>query len=351
MRITPADRTTNCADANAISLVIGVFCRLLRKESPSMAGLFEELKRRNVFRVGVAYIVVAWLILQFTDLVLENINAPEWVMQIIMLVLVVGLPVALIFAWAFEMTPEGVKREKDIDRSKSHTPRTGKKLDRLIIAVLVLALAVVGVERVSFAGSSETDVISEQVLAAEKSIAVLPFADLSQNQDQEWFADGLAEEILNALTRTPDLLVSSRTSAFAYKGTTKDVPTIASCEKAIEDDPTFSAAYAGAASFWMGQMVRTWTTSDGTDLTPPQMLDAFRRQIDKAIESATNEDDRTFLRAEQATVEMRLKTAIKLYEDYLQNRPNELTAWQSLLLAAELGLRQARDFRGSSVPS
>ena len=106
-----------------------------------MAGLVQELKRRNVFRVGVAYIVVAWLILQFTDLVLENVSAPEWVMQVFMLGLAIGLPIAVFFAWAFELTPEGLKTTKEVDRSESVTHNTGRKLDRMIIAVLIVAVA------------------------------------------------------------------------------------------------------------------------------------------------------------------------------------------------------------------
>lgn len=101
---------------------------------------FEELKRRNVFRIGVAYLVTAWLLLQVVDLVLENINAPDWIMQVFMLALAVGFPVALVIAWAFELTPEGIKKEREVDRSTSISPATGRKLDRTIIAVLVLAL-------------------------------------------------------------------------------------------------------------------------------------------------------------------------------------------------------------------
>ena len=101
---------------------------------------FDELKRRNVFRVGIAYAVSAWVLLQIVDLVLENITAPEWVMQVFMLALAIGFPLAVFFAWAFEMTPEGVKRESQVDRSQSITPNTGRKLDRSIIIVLVLAV-------------------------------------------------------------------------------------------------------------------------------------------------------------------------------------------------------------------
>ncbi len=100
--------------------------------------IFAELKRRNVFRVGIAYAVVSWLIMQVADVVLDNIVAPDWVFKAIMLVLALGFPLALIFAWAFEMTPEGIKKEKDVDRSQSITPRTGRKLDFVIIGVLAV---------------------------------------------------------------------------------------------------------------------------------------------------------------------------------------------------------------------
>jgi len=101
---------------------------------------FEELKRRNVFRVGIAYVISAWILMQFVDLVLENVNAPDWVMQVFMLALAICFPLAIFFAWAFEMTPEGIKKEKDVDRTQSITSKTGRKLDRSIIAVMALAL-------------------------------------------------------------------------------------------------------------------------------------------------------------------------------------------------------------------
>ena len=91
---------------------------------------FTELKRRNVFRVGIAYLVVAWLVMQVTDVVINNIGAPGWVFQVILLVLGIGFPVVLIFAWAFELTPDGIKKEKDVDRSQSIRAETGHKLHR-----------------------------------------------------------------------------------------------------------------------------------------------------------------------------------------------------------------------------
>ncbi len=180
-----------------------------------MGQLFEELKRRNVFRVGIAYVVAAWLILQVIDLVLDAVPAPAWVMQVFLLAAAVGLPIALLFAWAFEMTPEGVVREKDVDRSVSITHRTGRKLDYIIIAVLISAVGLLLVDKFVLQESADVSVV-------DKSVAVLPFVAMSSGPDDEYFADGLTEEILNALAQLPELLVSARTSAFYFKG--KDIP-------------------------------------------------------------------------------------------------------------------------------
>jgi TolB-like protein/Tfp pilus assembly protein PilF len=198
---------------------------------------FDELKRRNVFRVGAAYIVASWVLAQVVDLVLAYVKAPDWVMLVFMLFVAVGFIAAIIIAWAFEMTPEGIKREGDVDRTQSVVVDTGRKLDRIIIGFLAVAVLLLLTDRYMRPTADEvTPSAAEQSVSAEtssavatpaKSIAVLPFADLSQAQDQEWFADGLAEEILNALAKTPDLQVSSRTSTFRYKGSTLDIPEIA----------------------------------------------------------------------------------------------------------------------------
>jgi TolB-like protein len=201
---------------------------------------FGELKRRNVFRVGVAYLLAAWVLLQIVDFVLDAISAPNWVVQVFILAAAVGLPVVLIFSWVFEMTPEGVKREREIDRSQSITPNTGRKLDRVIILFLVAAVALlladrfIGAERVTTETAAATPAAehfeetvggrhaAESVVNSEKSVAVLPFLSLSSGQDDEYFADGLTEEILNSLAQLPELLVTARTSSFHFKG--RDVP-------------------------------------------------------------------------------------------------------------------------------
>jgi TolB-like protein/Tfp pilus assembly protein PilF len=180
--------------------------------------LFAELKRRNVFRVGIAYIVLAWLLLQVGDTLAPALRLPDWINSALAFFLILGFPLAIFFAWAFELTPEGLKLEKNVEREESITPITGRKLDRTIIVLLVAAVAY-------FAWHSQTahndvDEVVETV-AGQESIAVLPFENMSSDEEQEYFSDGLTEELLNLLARIPELKVTSRTSAFFYKG--KDV--------------------------------------------------------------------------------------------------------------------------------
>jgi len=186
-----------------------------------MPQLFDELKRRNVFRVGVTYTVIAWVIAQVFDLVVDNFGAPDWVMKVMLTILIAGLPVALVLAWAFELTPEGVKKTADVPVSQSVTPRTGQTLNRITTIALILVLAFVAWDKLG------PDSAPQENVVVEKSVAVLPFADLSQTQDQEWFADGLTEEILNALARLPELKVTARTSSFEFKNTNMDIGDIA----------------------------------------------------------------------------------------------------------------------------
>src|SRR5210317_2193666 len=155
--------------------------------------LFNELKRRNVFKVAIAYIVVAWFVLQVADVVLNNITAPGWVFKVLMLFVGIGFPFAVIFAWAFEMTPEGLKRESEVDRSQSITPETGKKLNMVITGILVLALGYFAYDKFVFSAgrdaaiaeatkqavTDEVAVDQQAEMEIDKSIAVLPFADMS----------------------------------------------------------------------------------------------------------------------------------------------------------------------------
>jgi TolB-like protein len=194
---------------------------------------FAELKRRNVVRVGVAYIVIGWLLAQVGEFAFENFGAPGWVLKTFIVVILLGLPLALFFAWAFELTPEGLKREKDVDRSQSITQLTGRKLDFFIIGALVLALGYfvwerqAMVDQVDSVPRTAAPQAEQTVAPGKRSIAVLPFVAMTASQDDEFFADGLSEEILNVLARIEGLKVAGRTSAFYYKGKNEDLRTIA----------------------------------------------------------------------------------------------------------------------------
>ncbi|TDJ31379.1 MAG: tetratricopeptide repeat protein [Gammaproteobacteria bacterium] len=204
-----------------------------------MASLFEELKRRNVLRVVVLYIVVGWLLIQVADVLFPAMELPNWTIRLVFAMLLIGFPAAIIFSWAFEITPEGVKREKDVDRSKSVTHHTGRKLDYITIGVVIAAVALAFADRLT----REPQVVAESVVQAETaqpvetssgrpessetSIAVLPFVNMSDDASNEYFSDGISEELLNLLVRVEGLRVPSRTSSFAFKGTNTDLPTIA----------------------------------------------------------------------------------------------------------------------------
>ena len=193
--------------------------------------LIQELKRRNVIRVGVLYLVAAWLLLQITDVLSSLLPVGESAGPLVILLLALGFFPGLIFAWVYEMTPEGLKRAVDIDRSQSMTPDTGKKINTLIVVLLVLAIAGLVVDRLIpespvDVGVAAVDPVGAPLPADDRSIAVLPFADLSKDQDQQYFTDGLSGELLNLLVRVDELRVASRTSSFAYRGSTLSIPEI-----------------------------------------------------------------------------------------------------------------------------
>ena len=199
---------------------------------------FSELKRRNVFRAGAAYLVVAWGLLQAVAFVLDMTSAPKWILQVFVLAATVGLPAVLVFSWAFEMTPEGVKRESEIDRTQSVARQTGRKLSVVIVVFLLLAVALLLAGRFMGADRTPAETVSavepaggrkaaSESVSTENSIAVLPFRDMSAAGDQAYFGEGIAEELLDALVKLDGLKVASRTSTFSLMEKNLDVPTIA----------------------------------------------------------------------------------------------------------------------------
>ncbi len=204
--------------------------------------LIAELKRRNVIRMAGLYLVGAWLLTQVAGTVLPMFGAPEWIARSVVVLLAIGFVPALAFAWAFEMTPDGLKRDAEVDPSASIAPQTARRMNRLIVAVLVLAVTFFGFDRLVLAPRRDAALVvattqSVQAAAAtaaapvvdQRSIAVLPFVNMSEDKDNEFFSDGISEELLNALVRVDGLGVASRTSSFAFKG--KDLAASAIAEQ------------------------------------------------------------------------------------------------------------------------
>jgi TolB-like protein len=199
---------------------------------------FEELKRRNVFRVAIAYVILSWLMAQVAELLLETFGSPDWVLKTLLVLFLVGFPFALFFAWAFEMTPEGIKKEKDVDRSQSITPQTGHKLNRTIIFVLVIALGYIAWDKFAYSPTPEVvqtqtvventnQATPESSLPIDKSIAVLPFDNRSSQEDDEFFTTGIHDDLLTQLAQISSLRVISRTSVVQFKNTSKSIREIA----------------------------------------------------------------------------------------------------------------------------
>jgi TolB-like protein len=178
-------------------------------------GFFQELKRRNVVRVAAAYAVVAWLLIEVSDTIFPRLGFPDWTVTFIIVLVALGFPLALFLSWAYELTPEGVKRTEEVPVEASVTRLTGRRLDFAIIGVMALAIGWLSWEQFGPGGE-----------AREASIAVLPFVDMSADGDQEYFGDGLSEEILNLLAGIRELKVSGRTSSFSFKGTNVSIPEI-----------------------------------------------------------------------------------------------------------------------------
>jgi TolB-like protein/tetratricopeptide (TPR) repeat protein len=193
--------------------------------------LLAELRRRNVFRVGIFYAVAGWILLQVGDLLFGALGVPPWGLRLLLGLLVLGFPLALVFAWAYELTPEGLKREHEVDRNASITARTGTKLNVLIAVLLVIAIGLMLADRFLAHGpvTAESNAPSVATMPTATtttttslvSIAVLPFVNMSDDKSNEYFSDGLTEELLNVLANVEGLRVIARTSSFAYKG--KDV--------------------------------------------------------------------------------------------------------------------------------
>jgi TolB-like protein len=177
---------------------------------------FAELQRRNVYKVGIAYGVVSWLLIQVTTQLFPVFEIPAWAARMVVILLLLGFPVALVLAWAYELTPEGIQRTEEIDRSKPVTRRFGRTLNFVIIGVVAVIAVIAFRHYGPGAGASNASL-------PQRSIAILPFIDLSQTRDQDYFSDGITDQITNSLAHVHGLFVVARTTAFSFKNKDMDV--------------------------------------------------------------------------------------------------------------------------------
>jgi TolB-like protein len=303
--------------------------------------LFEELKRRNVIRVGVAYAVAAWVLLQIFDVLGDIFELPAWGGKLILAMLIVGFFMALFFAWAFELTPEGVKREAEVDRSQSITPQTGKKLNAAILVLMAVAIAYLLFDKfylaprlaTSLAADSQSEaaaptqppataaVADAQPEISRQSIAVLPFDNRSRLEEDEFFVAGIHDDLLTNLARIGSLKVISRTSVNQYKDTSKTIPQIAG-ELGVATVMEGAVQRSGATVRINVQLIdaqtdeHLWAEIFDRELTADNLF-AIQSEISGEIAKALQA---TLSPAEQQRLDERPTENLAAYNAYLRGR-------------------------------
>jgi TolB-like protein len=320
-------------------------------------GLFAELKRRNVFRVGVAYVLLAWVVIQVTDTVGPALNLPEWTLSVVTWFGVIGFPFALFFAWAFELTPSGIKLEKDVDRTESVTHSTGRKIDFVIIGLLVVALLSVVIfdDSPPAVPGSKGGPVAETAAEPDAnrsydSIGVLPFENMSSDPEQDYLSDGIAEELLNALAKLQNLQVAARTSSFAFKGQNQNITEIGS-KLNVDTILEGSVRKSGDRLRITAQLI---DTADGYHLWSEtydrELTDVFQIQDDitKAIVAALRVHLDT---GEALVVRDSETTSMEAYEAYLRGKHQLRQSGQAANRAALTSFREATDIDPDFAPA
>jgi TolB-like protein/Tfp pilus assembly protein PilF len=273
----------------------------------------KELKRRNVIRVAIAYAIAAWLLIEISATTFPMLRLPEWTATFVTVLLMIGLPVALIFAWAFELTPEGLKREKDVDRSRSITHSTGRKLDFVIIGAMAAAL-------LYFAVNHDWNGKQGRIAPGEiTSIVVLPLDNLMNDPQQDYFVDGMHDALITELTRIRALKVISRTSAVRYRNTEMSVPEIA-IELGVDAIVEGSVLRAGNTVRVTAQLIEArsdrhlWADNFDRELSDILALhsDLARAIVDEIRVAVTPEEESRFANTRSVNPEV--------YELYLRGR-------------------------------
>jgi TolB-like protein/Tfp pilus assembly protein PilF len=333
-----------------------------------VSSIIEELKRRNVVRVAVAYIVVGWVVLQVAEFISPLLQLPEWTVSMALYIGIIGFPFALVFAWAFELTPEGLRRTEDVRPEESVTTSTGQNLNRVIIGLMGVAIAILLGERM-FMAERDTAAEADQIAATAetavpitddgkpKSIAVLPFVNMSNDPEQDYFSDGISEELLNGLAKIRELRVAARTSSFAFKGKNQDITNIGE-QLNVETVLEGSVRKSGQRLRITAQLINVddgyhiWSETYDRDLTD---IFAIQDEISAAIVDAlkvhlTEQEVDTqhavdveaynfYLQAQHSfrrRTEKSLQLALKQYQKAIDIAPDYAAAWAGKAAATEL---------------
>ena len=285
-----------------------------------MASVWGELKRRNVVKVAVAYAIVGWVLIEVSSVLLPTFQAPEWVMRVFSFFIIAGFPVALILSWAYELTPEGIKLERNVAVGESITQVTGRKLDFAIIGALVLALGFVVYNYVLRDGADESPevaVVEPEQAVLPNSVAVLPFENLSLDPEDAFFAIGIHDTILNELAKISALNVIARTSMERYANSDQTIQEIAE-ELNVETVMEGSVQYAEGRVLITAQLIDPRTNTHlWSDSYNREFSDIFAIQADIAMNIA-NALEAEFSLEEQASIEETPTDSPEAYVLYLR---------------------------------
>lgn len=317
-----------------------------------MASVWGELKRRNVVKVAVAYAIVAWLLIQIIVSVEAPLNLPDWTDTFIIVLLAVGFVITLLVAWAYELTPEGIKKTKSAPLSETFSRVTGRKLDFIIIGLMAVAITFLLVDNYWLEDSLDSEMITgvaepptpgeiTELAILPNSVAVLPFENLSLNPEDAFFAAGIHEEILNQLVKLSALNVIARTSMMSYAGTDKGIPEIAA-ELNVETVMEGSVRYADGRVLVTAQLIDPNTNAHlWSDSYNREFADIFAIQADIAMNIA-NALEAEFSVTEQESIEHVATDSPEAYAIYL--RATQTSGWEDRVGDLTEAIRIAPDF-------
>jgi TolB-like protein len=327
--------------------------------------LYNELKRRNVFRVAIAYLAGAWLLIEVAGTLFPAFGVPDWAVRFVVIVLALGFLPTLIISWAYEMTSEGLKREKDVVREASTTHLTAKRLDGITIGLILLAVAFIMVDRIWLSPklvgqtASNVNINTDEIQDSESesmlsqsppnSIAVLPFVNMSSDTEQEYFSDGITEEILNNLAKVNELRVAGRTSSFAFKGQNQDLREIGNL-LGVKFILEGSVRKSGNTVRITAQLIQVedgfhlWSESYDRELT-----NIFA--IQDEISSAILQELKAELLEEDASLISATRTKSKVYDLYLLARQQMRDRNQATLELSVKLLQEAIDIDPGYAPA